>query len=53
MKIHIGYRRTLKTKCGESVQRRWWVTATQQHTMRLKKSYGANCSKCLEVHNDK
>ncbi len=25
MRIHIGSRKTLLTRCGKSVKRRWWV----------------------------
>lgn len=53
--IHIGSRKTLKTNCGKSVKRRWWVETTHTETgkiaglgvYRVVKPQGATCKKCI------
>ena len=55
MKIHIGNRRTRKTRCGESIARRWWVESThsQYETIggliirKRVKPQGVSCKQCL------
>ena len=57
--IHIGKRSTLRTLCGKSVKRRWWVEAAHVvvgHIGRLgvwhaQKPEGADCRACCKVAN--
>lgn len=53
---HIGRRTTLRTSCGKSVARRWWVEAEHVETGRIGplgvyrtvKPDGATCKTCIK-----
>lgn len=53
MLVHIGNTKTLKTLCGKNVDRRYWVSITQQRHQGLTFYTGANCKCCLQNFNKK